>query len=414
MAQVASPTPTGAGRPPPMSNTQYQQLDNTDFGNGILPPFTLGSSAAIQKGQHLNGDMKQTPNTPLSVTDVKERLSDYFLGKISPQSLADWQKYLAQNFLALKSIANKAGDIVNYIVDVTSSKKIDAKSIIPELGYKELLLSELRREANGIFGPEGAPDFPNSWEAVSMSSEFSDRAVAYTVGEDKAGYFGEIVGYSSGNVQTNMKLIRAAQEKGIKLIIPFHKDPVTGKRQLLEGLPILRADRTMRGDLVDKRLSHTNLSQHFGMTMHQAQRKALKKQEQAANDRAFLTMSGIETVRAPKPAENQKQGFGHRNRHKPEDMALYRQTDGSIFVFNQKLNEPANIPVANLPQGEYPRFDPNGAYEGVSEVKINAVTHLDNNGNEVNLDRKLQKPQAASEQISKRDVNLAARPQIYH
>lgn len=330
-----------------------------------------------------------------TIEEARDRISSLIDGDFFVDSFQDLVDYLKERSLALESRIFQ-GNIINYLIDTKTKQSIPAAQVHPALSHKNTKSLEMRSSLRRIVGSTDPAASFGSWQGMSMMMSNSNEGMAYTVSGDKA-YFGKLYGYATTNADENMAIIRRARAEGVELILP-HRDG-HDSADLVAGMPILRASKSMTATDVHPSLDHRNLTMTYGQSMFDLYEDMARKTAAASNAaREMPNFASAQVVSfedfkarysAPKNAPNtfadsDDDGFGFGGTggtmNEKRIIGLRRGDDsmGSLAVWD--LVEDVEISMAPncLPEGEYKRFAFNGEVEGYTIVgNRGALSHYD-------------------------------------
>lgn len=335
-----------------------------------------------------------------TIDEARERIAALVDGDFFVDSFQDLMEYLKERSLALESRILQ-GNIINFLVDTKTKQAVPAAQVHPSLSHQNIRALEMRGALKRVVGSTDPAQVFGNWQGMSMLLDQSSANLAYTVSGD-TGYFGQKYAVATANADENMAIVRKARSEGVELILPHRTGHETG--DMVAGMPILRASKSMDASLVHSSLDHRNLTLAFGQPMFDLYEELARKSAAGPSTTRMIDVKSAEVLSfedfkarytAPKNAVNEFAdsdedglGFGgmvappQRNTNGKRTIVLRRGADsaGSLAVWDLDNEFELQMAPNCLPEGEYQRLAVNGELEGYSIVGTRgSLKHLDQN-----------------------------------
>lgn len=342
-----------------------------------------------------------------TIEEARERISSLIDGEFLVESLQELIDYLKDRSLALEGRILQ-GKSINFLVDTKTKQSLPAAQVHPSLSNSNTKSLELRGVVRKLVGSSDPTHVFDSWQAMEMVMDNSANGYGYTV-SDNTGYLGKVYEYATNNADENMAIIRRARAEGVQLILPSANS--ADIHDLVPGMPILRASKSMKAADVHPSMDHARLTTVFGETMISAYKEMAKKAESFGHGetapsrgqtaeivslkdfKARYATTKFEEVVAE---DDDAMGFGGLAGvyDDTREIGLRRGSDmsGSLAVWDFDRKAEIDMSPNCLPEGEYKRYASDGSLEGYSYIgNKGEITHYDR-------ERNLEKPVQAAPQ----------------
>lgn len=384
-----------------VDNVSSRLMNSTSISSSASPFSDFGVTAAAQRARHTVSPARE--HSFFSVEEARERIASYIDRTFVPESITELVSYLSERFLKLEARPHTNGNYSNVLVDTKSKRSVPAAQVDPSLSRENVLLFQLkstlreqlgRDENSRIADPR---DAFSSWEAMRFDMDNSSSKARYTV-SNGVGWYGVQYAEATGDPKEDRKIVMAAREKGIDLVLPRAPSQPGKPASLVPGLPILIKQQSMKAASIDSRLDHDVLAKAF---KDSARRTAEGRGVEWSEDNygpsglvdrwlskgsAGLAFPGSPVAEtkvvsmdawkfkamhlkkaSPEPEVEQAQDMGGSfgglyDGDDKRDLVLLRDenANGGWIVYDRDLKEELYIGMNSLPEGSYPKLDQDG------------------------------------------------------
>jgi hypothetical protein len=362
-----------------------------------------------------------------TVEEARERIASFMDGSFVPDSLNDLIQYLADRFLRIESRTGPAGEVANYLVDERTKRSVPAAQVDPRLGHKAMLVADLRQAVRPYLSHSAPADAFHSWEGMSLVLDNDASGIGYAAVGGQA-FIGKVHAVASAEPAENQRMVADAKSKGLRLILPERTPGSGAAGNLVAGMPVLVASRSVRAEEVHSGLAHSELARAWGGGLADTLAKmgeraraqvglggpnvvsieSFRKSKSEFRDRFVRRSAPAQQLPEPEALDDASFGGGGSKR----DLSIrvsHAGDDGrpSLVVFDRDLGIEVPIAVRALPPGRYDRETGAGDLLGMTEIgRGGAARHFDREGNAI----RPAAPAPAAAEDSDAGPRMARRP----